>query len=297
MSGLLEIFRGVEIIWVIWLVGVLVLLHGLTRIRIADRRPKLAELVQCERGASYSLAYIFVVPVYLLFLCVVFESSMLLVAKVGTMYAAHAGARSAVVWQSADHKNGKSVRSERIRQSIRVAMAPFVSNRKSDVVPTNFGSVGDLAPDGNWLYPNQYSGLKNGTQTSLDLNGVPLETAQFTGAYKAYELGSKGQNPPGNRPYSRTEAPISIVATKYANASTRLIIRVNDKDSLPDQPWPAGEPVSVKVTYRAPLYIPGARRFLTRGGLPWVEITSVATLPNETPVSADRTLGIKYQSR
>lgn len=297
---LLEVFRGVEWIWAAWLISLIVLVRGLIRLPFAARRPTLLTLAQCDRGASYSLAYVFVVPIYMLFLCVVFETSMLLAAKIGTMYAAHAGVRSAVVWQSAKHKDGQQIRGERIRQSVRTAMAPFVSNRKSDIAPTDFSSVGDIVPTNNWLYPNQLSGVKNGTSLELpDLEGVFTETAEFTGTYKLYETGSAGQNPDANRGYSRTEAPLAVMATKYANASFRTTLKVNDVsvDSLPTQPWPAGEPITVTVTYRAPLYIPGARKFLTRGGLPWIEITSQATLPNETPVSADRTLGIKYQSR
>ena len=295
-----EVFRGVEGVWAAWAVSLAVLVRGLTRARPAARRPALLALARCDRGASYSLAYVFVVPIYLLFLCVVVETSMLLVAKVGTMYAAHAGVRSAVVWQSASHKDGPDVRGARIRQSVRTAMAPFVSNRRSDIAPTDFRSLGDVVPTNNWLYPNQLSGLRNGTSTELpDLDGVFVETAEFTAVYKLYERGSAGQNPAANRSYSRTEAPLAVMATKYANASFRTTLKVNDVsvDELPARPWPAGEPVTVAVTYRAPFYIPGARKFLTRGGLPWIEITSKATLPNETPVSADGTLGIKYQSR
>jgi len=53
------------------------------------------------------------------------------------------------------------------------------------------------------------------------------------------------------------------------------------------------------VRYRAPLYIPVVSRFLDPdGGWPYeYEIESRAVLPNETPVSADRRLGIDYRSR
>lgn len=276
MFWLAELFTDMWPVWLAWFVGVVVLLHGVLRVRAAGRRPSLAGFARDEAGLSYSLAYVFVVPIYILFLCLVYEASMLLMAKFGTMYAAHAGARSAVVWQSANHVDGgTAVRTERIEQSVLSAMAPFVSSRAQDVI---------------------------GLGITPKLPSVS-QSAQFVAAYKLHETGSSGQNPAGNRPYSRESAPVSVLGFKFANATARTSIEVNDKplSDLPTAAWPAGEPVKVVVTYKAPMYVPGARKILKPFGL-FYEMKSAATLPNETPLSAvnnpsNRPLGIDYRSR
>jgi hypothetical protein len=208
------------------------------------------------------MSYIFVVPIYLLFLCVVFESSMLLVAKIGTMYAAHAGARSAVVWQSAQPAE---LGDKRIRQSVIGAMAPFVSSRKRDISPA---------------------------VVFTPLSDTALEAAEYAAAYKLYE--QTPENPSANRKYKRELAPPSILVTKYLNAASRTTFNVDGDVNVP------GGPTTVTVTYSAPLFIPGARRILKPDAIPGFavyEIRSKATLPNETPESESRTLGIDYQSR
>ena len=60
-----------------------------------------------------------------------------------------------------------------------------------------------------------------------------------------------------------------------------------------------GGKTTVAVTYKSPLYIPGVNRFLDPDGA-WpyeMDITSVAAIPSEVPVTADRTLGIPYRSK
>ena len=98
----LEIFRSVEIIWMIWLASCLGLacltIIGLSRIRF---RHFVRTFRRDERGAAYALSYVMVVPLYFIFVCLVVETSHILVTKTGTVYAAYAGARTAIVWGSA----------------------------------------------------------------------------------------------------------------------------------------------------------------------------------------------------
>src|SRR5262245_14462684 len=130
MTGVAGTFEGMGWVLGLWVIGVAVLLRatlgGLARFRF----PSLAALHRDDDGLSYSLSYVLVAPIYLAFMCMVFASSMLLLAKIGTMYAAHAGARSAAVWQSAQPA---SVRQERVEQSVLTAMAPYVSASARDL--------------------------------------------------------------------------------------------------------------------------------------------------------------------
>jgi hypothetical protein len=78
-----------------------------------------------EEGVSYTLPFVLLVPFYLFFVLIVFETAFVLLARIGTMYAAHAGARSAVVWQSAQPQ---SLRTPRVQQAVWTALAPFVTD-------------------------------------------------------------------------------------------------------------------------------------------------------------------------
>jgi Flp pilus assembly protein TadG len=250
--------------WVLglWLVGVAVLSRALLAGAASFRLPSLASLHRDESGLSYSLSYVLVAPVYLAFLCMVFTASLLLLAKIGTMYAAHAGARSAVVWQSAQPTD---LREERTQQAVFTAMAPFVS-----------ASARDLA-----------------TARTAPPAAAGQQAAEFIAAYTFYSTGSKNLQPPLRRPYTRQTPDAGYLLRKYMNAATRTTFRVGG------EPNRAGGPTTVTVTYRSPIYIPGVNRFLDRDGF-WpyeMEITSAATLPSETPDTANRTLGFNYRSR
>jgi Flp pilus assembly protein TadG len=116
--------HGVEWVWLVWAVAAAVVLRMTWHMLRRWRQPRWAELVRGEEGVSYTLSYVLVLPLYLLFVCVVFEASWLLMGKIGTLYAAHAGARSQVVWASAQPSN---LATTRTNQSVWSAMAPFVS--------------------------------------------------------------------------------------------------------------------------------------------------------------------------
>ena len=61
----------------------------------------LGHLAHDEDGAAYTLSYVMVIPLYALLICTIVEMAMMLTAKLGTVYAAYAAARSASVWSSA----------------------------------------------------------------------------------------------------------------------------------------------------------------------------------------------------
>jgi hypothetical protein len=99
-------------------------------------RVGFTELVRGEEGVSYTFPFILLVPFYLFFVLIIFETTFVLLAKIGTLYAAHAGARSAVVWQSAQPQ---TLRQPRVQQAVLTALAPFTV--------TNTGSPGGTATE------------------------------------------------------------------------------------------------------------------------------------------------------
>lgn len=82
---------------------------------------KWRHILTSEGGLSYSLAYVLTFPLYLTLCLLIFETTLLLMTKIGTVYAAYAGARSAVVWDSMKPNLG----SDRIQQSVVSALIPF----------------------------------------------------------------------------------------------------------------------------------------------------------------------------
>lgn len=132
-----EMFRSVEHIWLLWLascVTLTVLLHQLLRrFRWHGIRP----LALREEGAAYSMVYVLTVPFYMFVICLVVESSLILIAKIGTVYAAYAGARALIVWQNANPNE----RVKRTQQAIAQAMAPFASGDISVGAPPDSQDV------------------------------------------------------------------------------------------------------------------------------------------------------------
>jgi hypothetical protein len=251
-----EAVRGVELPWIVLGAGGLILAAGVVRLariaRIAHiaHRPRLVALHSDEQGVTYSLNYVLVIPIYLLLVCMVVEATFLVTAKIGTMYSAHAGARSAVVWDSA---NPQDLRDKRVRQSVLTAMAPFASvNQKQ---------------------------LAEGAAPQADDGPAGQDFA------RAYADHSRWQ---GGNDIGR-----AALENKYRGAAGRTTYTLDVDRSRPD-----GD-VKVTVTYRAPMFIPGAARLFDRDGQAPYEYTiqTTAILPNEAPVSADRTLGIDYRSR
>jgi hypothetical protein len=189
-------------------------------------------------------------PIFFLFACLVFESTWLLLAKVGTVYAAHAGARSAIVWSSAQPA---SKRNPRIYQSVWTAMSPFVTG------------------DPSWT-----------SLPPVALTEVAEQSAEYAGVYTTYQGGS-------NDP--KANVPLTALGKRYFTAASRTTCQWQV-----DSPQ-AGE-LTLTVTYRAPLHIPGAGRILApnSGPLHEYQIVSSVTLPNEAPANESQTLGIGYKS-
>jgi hypothetical protein len=83
------------------------------------------------------------------------------------------------------------------------------------------------------------------------------------------------------------------VVRKYYAAKSRTSVEI-----LNDVGGRTGE-VTCRVTYRAPLFSPGMRRFFQTESNPDGDylVVSDATLPSEAALTADGSLGIDYQSK
>lgn len=84
---------------------------------------RLNQLIHDEDGGAYTLSYVMVIPILMLLTCVIIETSVMMCAKVGTVYAAYSGARTASVWSSASRD--WSTAEDRIKRAAVQSFAPF----------------------------------------------------------------------------------------------------------------------------------------------------------------------------
>jgi len=105
----------------LWIVSAAMLLFLTGRLRRMIQLRKKLNLRQ-EEGTSYILGFVITVPIYLLLVLTILESTMLLMTKIATTYAAYGGCRSTVVW----HQFDDDLEVERARQSVVNCLAPLV---------------------------------------------------------------------------------------------------------------------------------------------------------------------------
>lgn len=103
--------------------------------------PLLKRIAFDEDGGAYTLSYVMVVPFVMLFMCLIVETTLMMSAKLGTVYSAFAGARVASVWSSATSWDQTE---ERIEQAAIRAFVPFASGSSAG---PNSDEVNDAEAD------------------------------------------------------------------------------------------------------------------------------------------------------
>lgn len=98
-------------------------------------RPSVARAIsrffRGEKGAAQTLAFLMVVPLYLIVFLAIVETCLFLAAKTGTVFAAFAAARTAIV-------RGDDPRSsQRVHESAILAFVPFSSSVNRGVAATS----------------------------------------------------------------------------------------------------------------------------------------------------------------
>lgn len=86
----------------------------------------LSRFINNEDGGAYTLSYMMAIPVLVLLLCVIIETVLMMSAKVGTVYSAYSGARTAVVWSSASPSWSDT--NDRIRKAAIQSFVPFAGS-------------------------------------------------------------------------------------------------------------------------------------------------------------------------
>jgi hypothetical protein len=121
MSFTRSLFDGAQAQWAGWFLLLMVWMLWTPRLFRRDRRSSLWQVVRGEAGLSYAMGFVLTVPIYSLLCLTIVESTLLLSAKVGTVCAAYAGARSAAVWEAFP-----ALKQDRLEQSVVSNLTPFV---------------------------------------------------------------------------------------------------------------------------------------------------------------------------
>ncbi|MDC0936656.1 hypothetical protein OAS39_10245 [Pirellulales bacterium] len=287
MNAWSECFRSVGDVWFVWLACVAVLAWSVRRSvgRLNLRRLQVA--LADERGATYVLPYMLTFPIYLLVMCLMIQSTMILMVKMVSMQAAQATARSAVVWRSAhpfDDKGGGNLAVERGHYAAAIAMTPVASSQDTHMEnPLLESDIFHKATDLDWAHLRQ-SIYRNSLQAYQD-------------AYRDIASDNVERDEVRTNPVVRL--PDEIAPDKYLDKKLRYAAwatRVEiDSDPKYNQ-W--NEPFTIELVYLMPMNIPGAGRILGqfhgRGEFHSRLIVTKATMTMESPKTENRRLGIGY---
>ncbi len=99
----------------------------------------MMRLLKDEGGGAYTLSYVMVIPILMLLTCVIVGTTLMMCAKVGTVYAAYSGARTATVWSSAS--TNWSDAEARIEGAAIQSFVPFAGGTNAQGSPPGVAST------------------------------------------------------------------------------------------------------------------------------------------------------------
>lgn len=275
-----EVFASVADVYCIWGCSAIAL-AVLVRASLQCRPWKTAlALASDERGASYALSYVLTFPFFLMLMCLIVQASLILMVKMGTVYAAYSAARTSVVWRpsepliargpAADTRYDYAL--EKSRRAAAVAMTPFATGYRRHLV--------GLFPMGA-VNPGAYA------------DAAPYVALYRTLASRAGARDHNNHSPVLSRFDPQAAARVEYVATKflYASAATRVELK------RPIAAW--NKPVEVSVTYTMPMHMPAVGRVFGSWWKPFFarEITTKATIPSESAETTSGRLNIPYDPK
>jgi hypothetical protein len=260
-SNLLD---SVADVWVIWLASSLIFSLLVFRSFRSQHWRTVAVFLRDERGASYALSYLMTFPFYLMTVCFVIQSTMILIVKIGVMHSAHVAARSAVVWRPAhpdNHQQGLNNARDKARHAAALALAPYASgleaHRKLYVLRPQSAARLPRAMAEAFAYDELYRKWLAKHSEAKDCLAKP----EFV-----------------QRKYTYASAMTNLTLSSHAN-------RFNEQ-------------LSANVDFLMPIHIPGTGWMLgswSPVGF-YRNVKATATLPLETAETPDGRLGIGYDS-
>lgn len=254
----MSMYESVEYVWIIWL-GCMAAFVMLTWRLIVRHRLRVAldHLLSDESGAVYVLSVVMVLPFYVLLICFILETTLMLVVKLGVSYSAFSAARAAIVWDLPDTPfvgtsglplaaiADSPTMSRKATEAAQLAMVPFASGS-----PLHSG-------------PND------------------KEARDYLDAFHRWAPKSSAKDPYLSRKF------------QYASQATQTSI---ERDQSAGMPGLLKASVSYEYPFHiAPIgRLFGATRSTTGRAFLVYRITSTCVLPSEAPQNPERSLGIDY---
>jgi hypothetical protein len=271
-----EIFRSVEIVWIAWGLGILLLplvvYIAAWQVSQFSRRPvSLSAFHADQHGASYSLSFVLTLPFIVGLIVLILQTSFLLVAKFGTMHAAFMAARAGVVWTTSDERD------------VPVSnVAGYFDNFPKAQEKATAAAVRAMTPFSSGFFTKQASGQAR------------EDAGKFLDVYRRYIAGSQTELTArrGGRTISMRE---NYIRNRFIYAAHATKVELTGEGS--GEPWQLD--LRARVTYEYPVMIaqiPLLGQFFGRrtdDGRHVFDLTSTAVFQNECPRNRTATLGIK----
>ncbi len=211
-----------------------------------------------ETGGAYGISFLIVLPFYVLFMCLVFEVTFTLAAKIGSIHAALAAVRTAVVHTAVNHpddRNGfiTNLAEKEAKRAAILAIVPYSSGKDAANQKPSEDGVS------YWEAYNDF----------LSVNGIK------THVRKEYVLAR----------YASAEKRINV----------NLNLENEDNIDSTNEPWT--QSLTATVTYDAPCRLPNVGKLIggtKKDGAVVITMTTKATLILECPKNKLGFLGVPF---
>ena len=271
------LFESTGDIWGVWLATSLGLTYFFKRTFRGLKFARVKTFHQSESGASYSLPYVLTFPFVILILALFLQASLILIAKIGTVYAGHAATRSFIVWQSAAGIEFKDV-------SIQVPFAEFCSKRAATIAMVPFASASQ----------DHLKNLAEDNSGSLG-NTIKIDSLLYARMYERF-LKSANKNDKHQTHGIITDKKAGVkkdyIKRKFEYAAAAM------KVETPDDMVRWNEDVEVKITYQVPFIVPATGKILggtKQGNTYYRELKVTTKMPSEAANTVNGKIGIPYQ--
>lgn len=270
-----EYFSSVGDVWLLWLIGVSCFCWLVRRSLRRASWHNLRAFAADERGASYALGYVMVFPAYLLLMCLILQATLILMVKMGTVYASYSAARTAIVWRPSqperpsDTDNRYQFAKKRTHRAAALAMAPFASgfqhhlNKAQPLARFNLFKQAEAV-----LYESMYQRLAKHTR----------DTDTGKSFYPIQRFGPKAL---ARKQYVKNKLLFAAAATSV---------------EMPEEIPAWNTDFAVTVTYTMPMHVPAVGRVFGSWYKPFYgrDISTTTTLPSEAPETASKRMNIPY---
>lgn len=314
MSIMSAIFESVADVWLIWAVTLFILTWGARRTFNQFQVRKMARFHRCESGATYALPYVITFTVFMIVMATFIQATLILMAKVGTLYAANNACRTYIVWQSAGQ--GASV------AGIDIPYPEYKARRAATQAMVPFASSFEKHQGLTLAFPPKMELLSLAAHHGFSLADLDTFLSTFaTGGLavadrEAYLVMYRNILENANAEAKGTETSDIIESPHQGSSDTYIrnkyiYAALATKVELPGELVEWNGDVEVKVSYRMPFMIPGTSRILAANrfppvpgflerwlgirGVPYRDIETTVIMPAEAAKTEDGKVGIPYQ--